>query len=134
MSEPEVKESSVDMAYASEVDQKIAAEIFEKISASLVGTPLTKTSLVVKLVHIMRLVGAYNNLSGVTKKSLVLKSVRTVIVESSMENEDKKTLLYEVNTTLPVLIDTYVMVGKANSAQFGKTTTAQPSSGCCVVL
>jgi hypothetical protein len=70
------------------------------------GTVMTITT------NIMSALGKYNNISGQSKKNLVILIINAVIDQTSLDETTQTVLQTMVTTTIPTAIDLFVAVSK----------------------
>lgn len=95
---------------------KIYEECFSKLLDSIQEDDLTIANIINVITRSVEITEKYNKLTGLEKKTMVLRMSVMAIKEANIKNEIEDALIDFVNTAGPSLIDTIIFVSKGKLA------------------
>lgn len=95
---------------------KIYEECFSKLLDSIQEDDLTIANIINVITRSVEITEKYNELTGLEKKTMVLRMSVMAIKEADIKNEIEDALIDFVNTAGPSLIDTIIFVSKGKLA------------------
>jgi hypothetical protein len=96
-----------------DIEKNTLNNVYDNLLKLIKGEKLNTTNILIMAANSMKLVDTYTYLSGEQKKSIVIEAVKK-LAEDNLEGEDEKVILIFIDSFLPSVIDTIVLV--ANKA------------------
>ena len=87
-------------------------DLYDKIKVLIEGKKLDATNIVSITTNAMIFVEAYNDISGIQKRELIIHIIGLIIKDTVDDYEEKFVLQNIVRLTLPSIIDTIINVDK----------------------
>jgi hypothetical protein len=86
--------------------------LHEELKKIIEKSSINRSNIITIVISLMQIVEKYQDVSGVQKKAIILKSLELVINDQISDEEEAKALNLLVEVTLPTLIDTVVSIDK----------------------
>ncbi len=88
------------------------SRLYDEIEAMIDGKKIDATSIISVATLLMKTVEKYTDVNGIQKKEIVLAVLRKIVEEKVDDQDEKKNILFLIETTVPPVIDALVSVDK----------------------
>ena len=123
-------EQQIQVEFTLQVPETAMVNLYEELKIIVGAGTMTTANVIIILFSLMRTVESYRGLNGTQKKMVVLKVIDKFITDRLGNTKEAQDLKLIVQTTLPVVIDTFVSIDTQDLQIKSKKCFAKMFS-CC---